>query len=230
MIYLQLVQSLSRECGVSGPSSGISTVANASGEAKRLCDWIAQSWREVQLEHAEWMWMLKDVQFDTVLHQQAYPPADAPLSLTDFQRWDVNSFRSYITATGIGSEMFVMPQDYKEFRDYWMFGARRTTYGRPISLTVRPNDKALMIGLAPDQTYTMIGQYYSKPTTLSADADEPEMPDQFHMIIVYRAMIHYGMYEAAPEVVQRGENMYNEMLLRLEIDQLPPVTTAGPLA
>lgn len=230
MNYLQLVQRLVREAGVSGPASGISTVANTSGEAQRVCEWIQQSWIEIQEEHEEWDWMRKDVQFNTVATQQAYPPSAAPVSLTDFARWKADSFRAYVTATGIGSEMFVLNIGYQEFRDYYQFGARRYTYGRPISISVNPSDRALLLGPAPDQVYTMLGQYFSTVQTLTSDADIPEMPTRFHMAIVYRAMIHYGMYEAAPEVVQRGENLYNELLLRLEADQLPAVATAGPLA
>lgn len=230
MNYLQLVQRLSREAGVSGPSAGIATVSNTSGEAQRLCDWVSQAWVEIQEEHEEWDWMRKSVTFNTVLNQQNYVPSGAEANLTDFARWKTNTFRAYITSVGIGSEMFVMPMNYEEFRDYYQFGARRYTYGRPISITVNPGDKALMLGPAPDQQYTMIGEYFKTVQNLSLDADIPDMPDRFHMAIVYRAMIHYGMFEAAPEAVQRGENLYNEMLLRLEADQLPQIVTAGPLA
>lgn len=230
MNYLSLVQRLAIESGASGPAAGISTVANTSGEAARMCNWIKQAWIEIQEEHEEWEWMRRDVEFDTVIHQQAYLPAGAEAQLTDFARWKKESWRAYVTSVGVGSEMFVNDMPYNKFRDYYMFGTRRTTYGRPISVAVRPYDKALLLGPAPEQIYTMVGEYFTTVQELAADGDIPQMPDRFHMAIVYRAMIHYGMYDAAPEVVQRGENLYNEMLIRLEADQLPMIETASPLA
>jgi hypothetical protein len=50
------------------------------------------------------------------------------------------------------------------------------------------------------------------------------------MIIVYRAMMYYAGYEAAPEVLARGDFEYRRLYSRMEIDQLPTIVSGAPLA
>ena len=231
MNLLALVNRMRRECGVA--TSDLTTVVGASGESQRITDWVVQAWTEIQEEHPEWNWLRSTVSFDTIANQFEYTPTDAipvGIALTDFGSWDEESFRIYLTATGTPDEMFLEYRDYANFRDLYQFSSFRTTYMRPLSLAVRPNDKALLLGPTPDTVYTVVGEYFTSPVELALDADTPAMPSRFHMAIVYRAMQSYALYEAAPEVMTRGQTGYNEMLKRIEFDQLMPVTTGGPLA
>jgi len=50
------------------------------------------------------------------------------------------------------------------------------------------------------------------------------------MAIVYRAMMYYAGYEAAPEVLSRGDFEYRRLYSRMEIDQLPTIVSGPPLA
>lgn len=225
MNYLSICQRLRSECGVSGSNA---TVVGATGEWGRLCAWVAQSYQEIQERHPDWQWMRKDVSFNTIANQQTYLPASAPISLTDFAAWKMDSFRLYLTSAGVNNETFLIPEEYTAFRDSYVLGARRNTYARPISITQAPS-KALMFGLTPNDIYTVNGEYYKTPMVLSVDADIPDMPDRFHMLIVYRAMIHYGMFEAAGEVIARGREMEKSMMYSLEQDQLPMLLHAGAM-
>ncbi len=56
------------------------------------------------------------------------------------------------------------------------------------------------------------------------DGDMPDMPPNLHMLIVYKAMIYYGLYEAASEVLGRGELQYNILMAQLERRELPGIT------
>ena len=55
----------------------------------------------------------------------------------------------------------------------------------------------------------------------------PAMPERFHMMIVYAAMMYYGIFEAANEVYARGEKYYNKFYSKLSTDQAPPITGIG---
>jgi len=44
---------------------------------------------------------------------------------------------------------------------------------------------------------------------------------------VWRALRHYGMFESAPEVVMRADAAYNEIMLRMTLDQSPQIVV-GP--
>lgn len=40
---------------------------------------------------------------------------------------------------------------------------------------------------------------------MTVDADIPEMPADFHMAIVYRALVKYGFDSVSPEILSRAE-------------------------
>jgi hypothetical protein len=86
-----------------------------------------------------------------------------------------------------------------------------------------------LLGPKPDGVFTVSGQYWKKPQALAADADEPEMPDEFHMLIVWKALEHYALYESAAESLVRAQKEQKWYMNRLEIDQLPDVQMPGPL-
>jgi hypothetical protein len=91
-------------------------------------------------------------------------------------------------------------------------------------------EKDLAFGSTPDIAYVIDGEYYTQPVSLTADTDIPGIPDRFQMAIVYRAMMYYAGYEAAPEVLSRGDFEYRRLYSRMEIDQLPTIVSGPPLA
>jgi hypothetical protein len=87
-----------------------------------------------------------------------------------------------------------------------------------------------MLGSLPDDVYKIMGEYQTKATNLVADTDVPEMPEAYHLMIVYKAMQSYGLYEAAPEVLSRGQIEYQKLLTQIEREQIPDVYLGQPLA
>ena len=227
MNRLQLAQRLHADCGVSGNAPA--TTLNQTGELGRLVNWIDSAWNEIQLFRPNWDWMLDSVSFQTVAGQYEYTPTQAGVAST-LADWKLDSFRNYLTSAGIGSEQYMNEMTYGRFRDYYLFSTRVTSLAQPLDVAVRPQNKNLLLGSPPDQVYTVVGEYYKLPTVLTADADTPNMPERYHMAIVYRAMIDYGQYEAAPEVLARGNERFKQMMLRLDHDQLQPMELGGPLA
>lgn len=230
MNYLQLCQRMVQKCGIAG--SGPSSVLNQTGELARVVNWINEAWLSIQEERADWQWMRKSVSFTTVYQQRYYTPAQCGIS--DFARWAMdtkeNSFRCYLTSVGTASEIFLSYLEFETFRDTYVYGAMRTTYSRPVVITVAP-DKSIGLGLAPDNTgYTITGDYFSTPTQMTANTDTPEMPDRFHMLIVYRAMMYYADYEQDAFLRQTAEAEYNRMLRRLTTEQLPEFLVGASLA
>lgn len=218
MNYLQLCQRLRQEVGASGSDA---TTVGATGEWLRLCTWIAQAWSEIQLVNPDWNWMRTEASFATIANQAEYPYASAPLSLTNFSRWIDNSFRIYKDSQG--DEHALIPMDYADFYDTYLISTYETTYSYPSVITVSPTD-SLILALPPDDIYTVSGEYIQDVSELSADTDTPGLPSRYHMLIVYRAMQDYGVYEAASEVLQRGAARYAEMYNRLEFDEMPDVS------
>jgi hypothetical protein len=197
-------------------------------DVNKLLDYINEAWMDLQLLREDWMWMRASAQCVTVAGQALYSPT-TDFALTDFANWNLRSFRNYSTAAGLNSEITMDSIDYDDWRDTYNFGANRNTRTRPIEFTVSPT-LAIGLGPIPDAGYTITGDYFKVATELVSATDTPAMPSQFHMIIVYRAMMYYGASEAASEVYQEGATEYKRMINTLSLNQLKTFTTGGALA
>lgn len=245
MTYLELVQRLRQECGVAG--DGPLSVVGQTKEMKRLCDWIQQSLIEIEQIRNDWEWMRKPIAFDTTIGAAQYAPytagplADnvsqlcpvAPIVINGtgiplFSRWLKQSFKIYLTSVGVANEIPLSQTDYTTFRNYYLYGTRQITHGRPTVCTVAP-DRSVILGLVPDNVYTVKGEYYRTAQKLVADTDIPTLPEEHHMVIVYRAMEKYGLYEAAQEQIQAGKEGYALHMNQMMRDYVPPMTIAGPM-
>lgn len=192
-----------------------------------MIDWVNESWMFIQSMRPDWLWMRNSMTFTTVLNQPTYTLAQ--IGITDFGNWDLQTFRNYVTATGLTSEFEMEYLQYDDWRDKYQFGAPRFSPTRPVEFTVTPN---LSIGLGPVPLdgYTISGDYFKIPTEMATDADVPGLPLQYHMLIIYKAMMFYGASEAAPEVYQEGQDEFNKMIFRIMVNQLDDMTLSGPLA
>jgi len=72
-------------------------------------------------------------------------------------------------------------------------------------------------------------QYQQMPATFQDDGDESVLPERYDTAIVWRALRHYGLFEAAPEVVARADMAYKETMQQLWMDQAPEVLVGDPL-
>lgn len=232
MNYLQLCQTVKREAGITGAVP--TTMTGQVEEMLRVGQWVNAAWQDIQTLHDQWEFMRSSFSFNTVAQTGSYAYGSAVdtstgLAISNFGNWKRDSFRKYLVVSGSSSEMYLPYLDYKTFRDMYLFGAQRTNYAPPAVFTIDPQ-KRIALGNSPDTIYNVNGEYWTGPTTLALDADVPTMPSQFHMAIVWKALAHYGMYEAAAEAVTRGKDEYPRWLSRLEADQMPKITWGEPLA
>lgn len=234
--FLQLVKSLRQECGIAG--TGPTTVTSQVGELKQLVDWTADAYTEIQNRHGgHWRWLLREFTLPTVASTAAYAYTDANDVLTAtaidrFTAWRVNDRddppKIYLTSAGVSGQRWMVYADWSWFRSVYKIGT--ATEGYPHHISIDPQDN-LVFGQVPDAAYTVTGHYWRGPQTLSVDADEPEMPSQFHKLIVYKAMEKYAGYNSAPEVMIRAKNEGTPMMRQLEANQLlRGFRRAGPMA
>ena len=108
-------------------------------------------------------------------------------------------------------------------------GAMRNVTTRPMVVAVGP-DQSICFGPPSDGLYTLSGDYYTAPTVMVADDDEPTgLPARYHMLIVYKTMIKYAGYESAPEVYSKGDMETKKMMSELEAARLTAASFAGSL-
>lgn len=225
MNYLQLVSRLRRRCRVIGADP--TSFTNLPEEYQRLKDWINEAWMDIQTTREDWLWMRSSCSFTTVNGQAEYTAAQA--GVTDLGFWARDTFRNYDTTVGVTSEILMAYTTYQDWRDTYQFGATRVAYSRPVEVTITPS-LSLAFGPIAASGYTITGDYYRQPSEMVVTTDEPALPSQFHMLLVYRAMMYYGASESAPEVYEEGAAEFRKMLARLSAAQLTNVMMAGALA
>lgn len=227
MNFLQLAQRLRQEAGASGV--GPTAVTGQTGESQRFVDWINTAWLEIQGLHDVWGFMREPFQFSIAQAQDdANPVTDA--GLTDFRYWHRDTLRTWRTALGISDEQWMVEWEYQTFRNTYRFNQNRTLQGRPLVFAVEPNSKSLMFGPLPDTAYTVVGEYQRVPRPFVNETDEPNLQPHQHLIIVYKALEYYGLFESAGEVIQRAQRQYAALLSQLEREQLPVIYLGDPLA
>jgi hypothetical protein len=227
MNYLALVGRLRRKCRIAGGNP--TSLANQSEEINRLADWINEAWMEIQLIKGDWEWMRGTFSFPTVNGKLTYTATEAGIPAGTFANWRRDTLRNHNTATGTTSEIIMSYRTYDEWRNMYNFGANRNVFTRPTEYAFTP-DKQLAMGPIAAAGYTVTGEYFTVAKELTAESEEPSMPSQFHMAIVYKAMMFYGASEAAAEVYQEGENQFNLFKNMLVLDRLPEIRMPGALA
>jgi hypothetical protein len=226
--FLSSAQRLHLELGRSG--SGPTSITGASNANLRLFYAIADAWREIQTDPMGWAWMRRS--FDVPLVSGLDSIAGVASGLVDFGRWrmpddwyDLMAYDPTASPTQKWKVKYV-PRDQfmRQYKDnppaaagpqYWTIGLSNEIIFSP----------------SADKDYQIAGEYFIAPTELAIDADVPDMPSQFHMINVWKAMVQVAQFDAAPENVSRANDKYEEMLSSLMLDQGPGLTiNARPLA
>lgn len=216
MTFLELCKRLRQEASVSG--DGPSSTLNQSGEMLRLVNWIGTAYEEIQNMKDNWRFMTSDFSFNTINGQNEYLAATSGIS--DLASWKPDSFRIYKTSLGVMDEQWIRYLEYEErFRDLRGFANTSMIAGRPIDFSIKPDNALVLFPIPDDTTYTIRGQYYKTPSVMTLDIDTPNFPQRFHMAIVWKALMYYGMYESAQEMIAQGERNFNQVYARLSIDQ-----------
>lgn len=221
--YLQLCNRLIIEAAISG--GPMMTVVNQTGEFQRVTTWVQQGWQDLQNERTNWEFMRSSqllgagVSFQTVSGQAEYQlgtgAGTVGVAADSFASWVPRSFRDQTTTSGVQDQIPLAWISYDAWRDGYSMGAQQTVTTRPVAIAVGPNN-SICVGPWPTSTYTLTGDYWMAPGIMATDSDTPtNLPLQFQIAIVWRALWYYGTYEAAPEVVQRADKRYRQTLRQL---------------
>ena len=215
MNYLQLVQRLHRESMRS--TAAPTTVVGANERHARLFDWVADAWRELQIER-EWRWMRTTLDEPLIVNQQTYTAA-TDLAAATFRRWrmDDDTYNPWLYISGSPNSLWPLTfMQLDEFRALYIYRTWGAT--TPVSWTFDESNR-LLVGPKPALAYRLRMEYWKIPTVLAADADSPDMPDEYHLILMWSALEQVAMSDAAPELLNRAQARKMELRTRLLLDQ-----------
>ncbi|MFG6159626.1 hypothetical protein ACGTNG_12540 [Halomonas sp. 1390] len=198
MTFIQMVQELVRLAGMAGVG-GPPVISGQTGEYKRAIEFIRLAHQDVCNLHLDWdfLWATDTLALEAGTATYAGP--------ADLGAWD-------------GQRLFIdnEPLPLIDWPDYQ---PETLSPARPHSAALRPDGQLLMLP-APDGDYTLAFEYWKQPPDLTDDADEPLIPAQFRRVIVGRALMLYGNYEAAEDAKMQGAELYRSYLELLERHQL----------
>lgn len=216
-----------------------SSVTGQVGRAADLVAWYAEAYNDIQRDRdGKWKWLRRDFTLNTVVDDPWYLYSDctdvlAAAAISRFRAWDLDERQLpfiYLVSDGESTETELQIAEWSEFRRRYIRGTHTSAY--PCYVSVDPaND--LYLGPTPNDIYRVSGTYWRGNQSLEVDADTPEMPADYHMLIVYRALLKYAYNVAAPEVLTRATvegSMLEDALAMNQAYSRFSLSTAGALA
>lgn len=212
--FLELCKRTARECGVAG--SGPTSVTSQVGEHERVVNWVKDAYLDIQNLHQDWdfLWGEDYLVLDSGVSSYTAPFTDN--AIRDFD----GVLTIYDTAVGDSDKSPLKEFPYRVFRQRYLDKARTTR--RPVRISVKPNETALLVDPVPDQAgYRIDYAYWRDSHILTDGTDQSLIPEKHNMIIVWRAVMKYAQYEEASVLLQTAELEYNRALGALQESHLP---------
>jgi hypothetical protein len=228
MNFLQLCR---RVAEISGTVAGVpdfTTVAGATGRVAQVVGWVRDAYVDIQNERPDWLWMRRTFTAPLTIGQIEYSAAD--LGITNFGSWiddlPAEGWRNLtIYETGDQEQEGEITQiPYPLFRQQYLRGVHDAN--KPTEWAISPQSE-LLFGNKPDKAYIVSGEYRQAPQELALDADVPEMPAQFHGLIVHEAIRLMARSDEAFQVITVQTQQYERLRNPLVIQQTPPVSFGG---
>jgi len=207
--YLVLCQDMSRDIGIPGTGPSRVTASDLSEEELAVVRYIKQADLDIQRRWFNWNFLWSEA---TITPSIGTSTLTSP---SDLGNWKLDSI-VWSKATSDYQELDYM--DWDEYKLEYKLGV--VDSGTPEVFSVKP-DNVIDVYPTPDAATTISAEYWKTPTELSADSDTSAIPARFHNIIISRAKIYYGENEDAPEVLSGALAEFEDLLDKLESDQLP---------
>jgi hypothetical protein len=199
--FLDLGQKLVRDAGISG---SLTSMVAQTGEFERVVNWIKDAVKEIEGLRFDWDFLHTFYSFNTTIGVRDYTPP------SDHNLWDVNTAKIEAEAKDLPYILWT-----RKKRD-----VTEAINGDPYMFTVLPN-KSIRLYDTPTSIVQIDIEYWKRYTTLTANTDEPAIPEQFRDIIVYKALQYYANYESADEVKVQALENYQALLAQLQAHSLP---------
>lgn len=227
--FLQLCQSVRQECGLAG--DGPTSVASQTGVLKKVVDRTSRAWVDIQASKPNWFFLRRRSTSYTVIGVRGYNIL-TDLLITDFggiiDTADVHLFDGVI---GLSDETPLQWESYTanrmRQRPYNTAKPTRIAYGLSDS-----GSPAILFDSFCDKVYTFPLEYWAAPEVLVDNNDTPNIPSQFHDLIVWKSVMMFAGSEGAPELFSYAKSMYQPLYMQLAISQgeLPGKNADFPLS
>ena len=206
--YLELCQNMARDIGIPGTGPSDVAASDLSEEENAVVRYVKQADVDIQSRWFNWNFLWTEVTFTPVVDTSTLT------SPSDIGNWKLDSF---VFSKGTDSYQELEYMDWDDYNLEYKLGV--ITSATPEVFSVKP-DNVIDLYPTPDATTAISASYWKTPTEMSVDASESPIPSRFHKIITARAKIYYAEAEDAPEILAGALAEFEDLLDKLEADQL----------
>jgi hypothetical protein len=243
--FLELVQSLAVETGnelqvniTDVTETPAANYGSTTEHINRMIRWIKQAWIDIQSDQIKpsWRFMVTDDTMNLSVGQTIYDirqsiETDVGVDQYDgIEPWVAPMDRRYVWAVNGNTDPLTKQKCYYMVPEHF-FGDRdryNNDQGQPYVYSFKP-DGCIVVDPAPSETgWYLEFEYRLREQTLSANTDTPTgLPNKFHMLIVYQAMLDNGAFDESPMQYQRANRKYRLMMNKLRLEQLGDYSMPG---
>ncbi|MEO0504440.1 MAG: hypothetical protein AAFZ14_14020 [Pseudomonadota bacterium] len=233
--FLQLCQDVSRESGTIPGVAPSTTVGNTDRLAK-IVSWTSQAYTRIQTARNDWRWLNREGELTLLANTRRTTKASLAedgVPASRFATWlydpeqGEGSWSAYETSQGVANERPLRFEHWHFFYRYRLRGPEDTN--PPVRFSIDNQDR-VVVDPVPTTEWTMRCRFKAGPQTLAADDDVPEMPEQFHQMIVWRALMFLANFDEATTQLPEWKGNYEALYGKIVQQQTPPVYLGEPMA
>ena len=212
MTFLELCQRTAREGGIEG---GLSSVTAQIGMNLKIVQWVTDAWADLQIQRS-WLFMRATGTFTLTAAQTDYA-IFSQLGLVNVKSWCSPTFH----ATDTLGRYTITLLEYGDFQS--RLQGQDVQVNRPAYCALAPGYR-MVFDAAPTINATVVNDYWKTSQTLVNDTDEPNMNEDWHMAIVYKALRDYAEHEESKEMVVRARRKFMGVFGEMCEVELPAFT------
>lgn len=214
MTFLEMCKTARLISGIQG--QGPTSVVGASGIEAVIVQFVKEAYVDIQNTRNNFDFLQKSKTFSTTIGKDNYTLSDIFVSNPDLKSFKKDSF---LITDENGNKKYLYERD-KEDLEYKYLNS--TTRDLPNELAIEA-DKSLTLKPISDGVYAVSFKYYRKPQILATDAEVPLMPEEFHQLIVFKAVEKISIYLSQPEIYRGYATEASKLMGQMMREQVQPM-------
>jgi hypothetical protein len=207
MNFKQIVAKVNLHAGLQGVVSSV----ESTGYQQYLAEAVRSAWSDLQLLRKDWKFMWETIEFTTQEDTHEYTAE----FLTSAYTWGVSKWKIDTLLRNDNKQI------YQPFDNYWNAKEQWESSNNPNMWTIREYRQPALIIVSPNSTDVIRADYYRTPQLLTSNTDVPLLPEEFHYLIVWRALEDVAAWLGNSSIYERHSYKSDILVNQLMRSQVP---------
>jgi hypothetical protein len=190
---------------------GVIASTDASGYQEYLSEAVRSSWSDLQLQREDWKFMWETMEFTTTAGTNEYTND----FLTSALDHGVSKWKKTTLLRNNDIQIF------KNYDEYWNHKEEWESSLEPRFYTIREYREDGLIIISPNSTDVIRADYYRTPQILEGNTSVPLLPEEFHYLIVWKALEDVAAYLGNQSIYERNSYKADILENKLMRSQVP---------